>query len=94
MAGAPSSEQPTTRKGYELQATFLRCPGGGKSYASNSFVNEDGDLFKAPQLLISANTLEELHSNLPTKGKFKGEDYLLWHCLPLADLSASKVPSR
>ena len=47
--------------------TFLRRPGDRKSYTSNSFVNEDGDLFKIPQLLISANTLEELHGNLPTR---------------------------
>ena len=48
--GAPSSAHPTIRKGYELQVTFLRRPGGRKPYTSNSFANEDGDLFKAPQL--------------------------------------------
>ena len=66
-AGAPFSAHPTIRKDYELQVTFPRRPGGRKPYTSNSFVNEDGDLFKTPQLLISANTLEELHGNLPTK---------------------------
>ena len=75
VAGAPSSEQPTTRKGYKLQVTFPRCPGGRKPYTSNSFVNEDGDLFKTPQLLISANTLEELHGNLPTG--FSADDSLV-----------------
>ena len=33
--GAPSSGHQTTRKGCELQVTFLRRPGGGKPYTSN-----------------------------------------------------------
>ena len=36
----------------------------------------------------------ERHVMITLQGKFKGEDYLCWHCLPLADVSASKVPSR
>ena len=48
VVGAPSSTHPTIRKGYELQVTFIRRPGGGKPYTSNSFANEDGDLFMAP----------------------------------------------
>ena len=36
----------------------------------------------------------ERHVMITLQGKFKGEDYLRWHCLLLADLSASKVPSR
>jgi len=36
----------------------------------------------------------ERHVMITLKGKFKGEDYLRWHCLPLADVSKSKVPSR
>ena len=35
----------------------------------------------------------ERHVMITLQGKFKGEDYLRWHCMPLADLSASKVPS-
>ena len=39
-------------------------------------------------------TAHERQVMITLQGKFKEEDYLRWHCLPLADFSVSKVPLR
>ena len=34
------------------------------------------------------------HIMITLKGKFKGENNLRWHCVPIADLTKSKIPTR
>ena len=34
------------------------------------------------------------HMMITLRGKFKGENNLRWHCLPLADLTKSRIPTR
>ena len=37
---------------------------------------------------------ETPHMMITLKGKFKGENNLRWHCVPLADKTKSKIPTR
>ena len=34
------------------------------------------------------------HVMITLRGKFKGENNLRWHCIPIGDLSKSRIPSR
>ena len=54
-------------KGVNPQVTFLCCPGVGSHIPLTDLSMRMATLFKAPRLLISANTLDKLHGNLPTK---------------------------
>ena len=46
--------------GQERGGRFLLCPGVGKPYTSNSFVNEGDNPYKAPNLLISEHVCRSI----------------------------------